>query len=282
VTFSANSAYDLEYASTEAVAAINDSEPLKPRPAQRMLHRGSPWVNTRARRCLECVVAAGALLVLSPILLACALLVRLSSPGPILFRQRRMGRNGSEFTLYKFRSMQFAARDGEPGHTVAGDRRITSAGALLRRYKLDELPQFWNVLIGDMALVGPRPKLACHEGLHMAFRPGITGAATLTFRNEEAMLIAVPARELDSFYEKFIKPVKAALDSAYMQKATLRSDARLLFLTAVSCFGTRGEHPLTLHRSSTSCEPEQVHFLHFVSGVQSSAPGSSPAPAAAD
>lgn len=152
----------------------------------------------------------------------------------------------------------------------------------MRRYKLDELPQFWNVLIGDMALVGPRPKLACHEGLHMAFRPGITGAATLTFRNEEEMLVLVPARELDSFYEKFIKPVKAALDSAYMQKATFRSDIHLIFLTAVSCFKTRRARPLTLHRNSSGSEAESVHFLHFVSGVQSNAAGSSPASAAAD
>jgi lipopolysaccharide/colanic/teichoic acid biosynthesis glycosyltransferase len=200
------------------------------------VHYGSPWVNSRMRRCLDFTAAACALVLLSPAMLACAVLVRLSSPGSILFRQRRMGRHGREFVFYKFRSMQEISHEAAPTHTAAGDSRITPLGAFLRRFKLDELPQFWNVLKGDMSLVGPRPKLARHEALHMAFRPGITGSATLAFRNEEQLLIDVPEHEIDRFYETFIKPVKAEIDADYMLRATLRTDVKLLCLTAVSCF----------------------------------------------
>ncbi len=151
-----------------------------------------------------------------------ALLVRVGSTGPIFFRQRRMGRNGREFTLYKFRSMSTCG-DNSNGSciTVTGDTRITPVGTLLRRYKLDELPQFWNVLRGDMCLVGPRPKLPHHEALHMASRPGITGAATLAFRNEEDFLSEIPEDQLEVFYEMFVKPTKARLDLEYMRTATL-------------------------------------------------------------
>jgi lipopolysaccharide/colanic/teichoic acid biosynthesis glycosyltransferase len=245
------------------------------------LHRGSPWVNSQTRRSLDCVVAASALVVLSPIIFACAVLVRLSSPGPVLFRQRRMGRNGREFDFYKFRSMEAAKRDGAPGHTAAGDRRITPVGAFLRRYKLDELPQFWNVLKGDMSLVGPRPKLAKHEALRMAFRPGLTGEATLAFRNEEQLLERVPADDLDEFYERFIKPVKAELDSAYMQRASFRSDIRLLCRTAVGCF-TGCEGRSAVSQLTSACKPDTIRVLHLVLGHASGSTRSNPSAATAD
>lgn len=195
----------------------------------------SPWVNSVPRRCLDCFAAAIALAALSPLMAICTILVRLSSPGPILFRQRRMGRNGIEFDFYKFRSMTMAEVPGAPTHTVQGNRRITRVGAFLRRFKLDELPQFWNVLKGDMSLVGPRPKLPQHEGLFLTCRPGITGEATLTFRNEEQMLVGIPPHEVDAFYESFLKPVKAELDIAYMRNASLKGDLRLLWHTATRC-----------------------------------------------
>lgn len=166
-----------------------------------------------------------------------ALLVRLGSRGPVFFRQKRMGRNGCEFTLFKFRSMR--PEDGSGSSiTVSGDSRITPVGAVLRRYKLDELPQFWNVLRGDMSLVGPRPKLPHHEALHMACRPGITGVATLAFRREEEFLSGIPEDELEGFYELFVKPAKATLDCDYMASATLVSDLVVLWRTAVSCLSS--------------------------------------------
>ena len=194
----------------------------------------NPWLVSAARRCFDSVVAAVALLLLSPVILLIMLLVRLSSPGPIFFRQRRTGRNREEFILYKFRSMRVEDSPGPP-ITVSGDCRITPVGMVLRRYKLDELPQFWNVLKGDMSLVGPRPKLPHHELLDLPYRPGITGQATLAFRNEEDILSRIPPDQLDAFYEFCVKPRKARLDLEYMQSATFWTDLSLIWRTAASC-----------------------------------------------
>ena len=142
---------------------------------------------------------------------------------------------GKEFTVYKFRTMYLTHRPGSPV-TVKGDVRITPVGVILRRFKLDELPQLWNVLKGDMSLVGPRPKLPHHEGLHLLVRPGLTGAATLAFRDEEELLAAFPPEELARVYEEFVKPAKARLDYDYMLHATFISDLAILWKTVISCF----------------------------------------------
>ena len=202
--------------------------------AAETLPDASPWVVSGARRFFDSVIAVIALLVLLPAMFLITLLVRMSSPGPILFQQRRAGRNREEFILYKFRSMRVENSPG-PAITVSGDSRITPIGAFLRRYKLDELPQFWNVLKGNMSLVGPRPKLPHHEGLNLPYRPGITGMATLLFRNEEEILAGIPHYQLEAFYETCIKPRKARLDLEYMQSATLWTDLKLLWRTAASC-----------------------------------------------
>jgi len=199
-----------------------------------LVQMASRWVTSKQRRCFDCFIAISALLLCLPVLVLVSLLVGLSSPGPVLFRQRRMGRNGREFTLYKFRSMRVEESPGSD-ITVIGDSRITRVGSFLRRYKLDELPQFWNVVKGDMSLVGPRPKLPHHEALQMTVRPGITGAATLAFRHEEELLLGIPEHELESFYESFIEPTKAQLDFEYIHNATCRSDIRLLLSTVSSC-----------------------------------------------
>ncbi|HEX3661662.1 MAG TPA: sugar transferase [Acidobacteriaceae bacterium] len=196
----------------------------------------SPWALSSTRRALDAFFAVVALLTFLPLMAFAALLVRLGSPGPVFFRQKRMGRNGSEFTLYKFRSMSTGCGNHNGSCiTVTGDTRITPVGALLRRYKLDELPQFWNVLRGDMCLVGPRPKLPHHEALHMDCRPGITGAATLAFRNEEDFLSEIPEDQLEGFYEMFVKPTKARLDLEYMRTASLAGDLRILWRTVTAC-----------------------------------------------
>lgn len=200
-----------------------------------------------------------------------------------------MGRHGREFDFYKFRSMAIGSHSSPSTHTVAGDNRITRVGAFLRRFKLDELPQFWNVLKGDMSLVGPRPKLARHEALRMAFRPGLTGEATLAFRNEEQLLIDLPKHQVDAFYESFIKPVKAKIDADYMLRATFRSDIRLLCLTAASCLNiSRGRHIATLrevtsgHEVISGRKQGAVQGLQFVPGAKAGSRGSTPVPAAAD
>jgi len=196
-----------------------------------VLPDASPWIVSTRRRYFDCAVASIALLVSFPMMLIVMLLVRISSPGPVLFRQRRAGCRRQEFTLYKFRSMRVENSCG-PAITVSGDARVTPIGAFLRRFKLDELPQFWNVLTGNMSLVGPRPKLAHHEGLDLPYRPGITGMATLLFRNEEEILSGIPHHQLEAFYETCIKPRKAHLDLEYMQSATLWTDLKLIWRTA--------------------------------------------------
>ena len=204
--------------------------------AYRLVQKPSAWAVSRLRRYLDCVVALLLILIALPILVMVGLMVRLTSPGPVLFCQKRMGRHGKEFMLYKFRSMRVDYEACSP-ITVSGDPRITRLGSLLRRYKLDELPQLWNVLRGDMSLVGPRPKLPHHEALLMSARPSITGPATLAFRREEELLLCVPKHQLEIFYEVVIKPTKAQIDFEYMRNATFQSDMNLLWATLASCLG---------------------------------------------
>jgi lipopolysaccharide/colanic/teichoic acid biosynthesis glycosyltransferase len=199
----------------------------------------SEWSLSFARRGVDLVVAAVALLLFCPLLLLATLLIRYKSPGPVIFRQKRVGRYGVLFTVFKFRTMANAAQEEGPSLTKRGDPRVTRVGGFLRRYKLDELPQLFNVLRGEMSLVGPRPKLPHLEVMHMPFRPGLTGAATLAFRYEEEMLHDIPNDDLESFYCRIIKPLKAKIDWDYMSKATLASDFSVLYETAICCSSLR-------------------------------------------
>ena len=135
--------------------------------------------------------------------------------------------------------MSIDAQDDGPCLTKRGDPRVTRFGGFLRKYKLDELPQLVNVLRGDMSLVGPRPKLPHLEVMHMPFRPGLTGAATIAFRCEEEMLQDIPDEELEAYYCRTIKPLKAKIDWDYMREATLASDFSLLYETAFCCVSSR-------------------------------------------
>ncbi len=143
------------------------------------------------------------------------------------------------FILFKFRTMEALAQQDGPSLTKCGDPRITKAGRFLRRYKLDELPQLFNVLRGDMSLIGPRPKLPHLELMRMPFRPGLTGAATLAFRNEEEILQDIPDNDLEWYYCRFIRPLKIKLDRDYMSQATLASDVALLRETLACCLSRR-------------------------------------------
>jgi lipopolysaccharide/colanic/teichoic acid biosynthesis glycosyltransferase len=199
----------------------------------------SAWSVSAIKRCIDFVFAAVALLAFFPLLLLAAVLVRYKSPGPVIFRQKRVGRDGELFTVFKFRTMTIAAQQDGPCLTKRGDPRVTRFGGFLRKYKLDELPQLINVLRGEMSLVGPRPKLPHLEVMHMPFRPGLTGAATLAFRCEEEMLQDIPDDELEAYYCRMIKPLKAKIDWDYMREATLMSDFSLLYETVFCCVSSR-------------------------------------------
>jgi lipopolysaccharide/colanic/teichoic acid biosynthesis glycosyltransferase len=200
------------------------------------LPAASNWTLSASKRTLDFSAAFFMLALLLFPMLAIAVCVRLTSNGPALFVQKRVGRGGRLFGIYKFRSMTVGSSSG-PGLTSTGDRRITAAGRWIRKFKLDELPQFYNVLRGEMSLVGPRPKLPIYEPIaNMPYRPGITGAATLAFRHEEDILSGIHASQLEHFYSTEIKPLKAQIDIQYMSQATLGSDLRMIAATFVACF----------------------------------------------
>ncbi|MFZ0515763.1 MAG: sugar transferase [Acidobacteriaceae bacterium] len=200
--------------------------------------RHSSWCASIWKRAFDLLCIVPGLILISPVLGIIAIAVRLTSPGPIIFRQQRAGQNRKLFTIYKFRTMVENSEAIGPGHTAKGDPRVTSVGRVLRRFKLDELPQLYNVLRGDMSLVGPRPKLPNHDPAPMACRPGVTGAATLAFRHEARILSNVAADRIEGFYQQYIGPRKLRLDSEYMERATLLSDIRVLLATVLRV----GEH----------------------------------------
>lgn len=186
-------------------------------------------------RGIECLLAVAGLILLGPILLVCAVLVGLSSPGPIFFRQTRIGRYGKPFTLLKFRTM-VVSKAGLLV-TAATDHRITRIGRILRKWKLDELPEIYNVLIGEMSFVGPRPEVPelvdfgdpAWARVLMA-RPGITDPVTLSLRNEEAVIATVEDKE--AFYREIIQPYKLRGYLAYLETKSLRTDLGIVARTA--------------------------------------------------
>lgn len=175
------------------------------------------------------------LLLLWPVMLVIALLVKVRMPGgPALFSQLRVGRDGRLFTMYKFRTM--SPEGGGSTVSVAGDARITPLGAKLRRYKLDELPQLWNVLRGDMSFVGPRPdvpgyadQLQGEDREMLLLRPGITGPASLKYRNEEEILASVPDPE--RYNDEVIFPDKVRINRYYLHHYSFWTDLRIIVAT---------------------------------------------------
>jgi lipopolysaccharide/colanic/teichoic acid biosynthesis glycosyltransferase len=190
-----------------------------------------------AKRAFDLVGAVLALLLLSPLMLLAALWVKLDSAGPVFYRQERVGRFGVPFRIHKFRTMRADAAALGPQLTVGQDGRITRVGRWLRHYRIDELPQFIDVLQGTMSLVGPRPEVprfvahypADLKDRVLAVRPGITDPASLAHIDESALLAAAadPERE----YVERILPRKLALQADYVVQATLASDLRVLLRT---------------------------------------------------
>ncbi len=170
-------------------------------------------------------------------IVACA--VKLTSPGPALFRQQRVGKDGRLFWLYKFRSMYIG--DSDIKVTAEGDSRITPLGKFLRRLKIDELPQLINVFKSEMSLVGPRPEVPEYVGQYTAeqrevltVHPGITGLAQLEFRDEERLLAG--RLDVKSFYLSEVMPRKLEIDRQYVRERTLSLDIKILLRTAVAVF----------------------------------------------
>jgi lipopolysaccharide/colanic/teichoic acid biosynthesis glycosyltransferase len=223
-------------------ARLQNSRPANPSPVIPSLESptASAWCLSNSRRVFDFSFALLVLAVLAVPMLAIALCVRLTSRGPAFFAQYRVGRGGRLFRVYKFRSMTWDAGHRGPGLTRSGDCRITAMGRWLRKLKLDELPQFYNVLRGEMSLVGPRPKLPCYTGIvNMPYRPGITGAATLAFRREEGLLNRIHPSLLDDYYSQHIRPLKTRMDVRYMCRATFWSDLRLIGATFLAAWAWR-------------------------------------------
>jgi lipopolysaccharide/colanic/teichoic acid biosynthesis glycosyltransferase len=203
-------------------------------------------------RALDIVVGLTALIVLAPVLLAVAVVVLIDDGRPVFFHQSRVGRNGRLFEIWKFRTMRIANRGC--AITAVGDERVTRAGAWLRRLKLDELPQLFNVVRGDMSLIGPRPEVPEFVELEdavwravLAVRPGITDLASLLYRDEEQIL--KPAADPAAFYRTAVLPAKLRLNLQYLETRSWRRDLKLLWLTARYSFFPRGFDPHRVARS---------------------------------
>jgi lipopolysaccharide/colanic/teichoic acid biosynthesis glycosyltransferase len=189
------------------------------------------------KRAFDLLLASFGLVLLSPLLLVISIAIRIDSPGPVFYRQERIGRHGVPFRIHKFRTMRHDPQHGGPQITVGDDARITRVGAYLRRTKLDELPQFIDVLLGRMSFVGPRPEVPRYVALYpaelrdmvLSVRPGITDLASIEFRDEAALLARAsdPERE----YVEVVMPRKLALAARYVRSASLTLDVTILWRT---------------------------------------------------
>jgi lipopolysaccharide/colanic/teichoic acid biosynthesis glycosyltransferase len=198
-----------------------------------------------AKRAFDVLFSAAVLLLLSPLLLAVAAWIKLDSRGPVFFRQVRVGRHGREFRILKFRTMHVDAPAKGPQITVGRDPRITRSGHVLRKYKIDEFPQFINVLIGDMSVVGPRPEVpryvamypAATRELVLSVRPGITDLASIEYRDENELLgrSADPERT----YVEQVMPAKLAFCERYVRERSFAGDLGIIGRTFAVSFVRR-------------------------------------------
>ena len=182
------------------------------------------------------IMALIGLLFLWPILLIVAILIKLKMPGPVLFVQQRVGKDGKLFTFRKFRTMEMEHHGRSI--SVAGEERITPIGVTLRKYKIDELPELWDVFIGKMSFVGPRPdvpgyadKLEGEDRIVLSLRPGITGPATLKYRNEEELLATV--EDPQRYNDEVIYPDKVRINRYYAEHYSFIKDIQMIFCTVL-------------------------------------------------
>lgn len=198
-----------------------------------------------ARRVFDTVVSCLGLAIASPALLAAAVAIKVDSPGPVIFRQKRVGLSGVPFEILKFRTMRVDAEKVGAQLTVGADPRITKVGAFLRAWKIDELPQLVNVVKGDMALVGPRPEVPRYVELYtpeqrrvLSVRPGITDPASIEFRNESELM--AEQADPEHYYREVIMPRKVQLNLDYLARRSLATDLGILFATAKAVLLGRG------------------------------------------
>lgn len=183
------------------------------------------------------LVSMMGLLILWSILILVAIMIRVKMPGgPVIFKQKRVGQDGKLFTMYKFRSMTVSHSGSSV--SVAGESRITPLGAKLRKYKLDELPELWNVLKGDMSFVGPRPdvpgyadKLEGHDRNILKLKPGITGPASLKYRNEEELLAKIENPQ--KYNDEVIYPDKIKINLYYLEHYSFFKDIQMIICTVL-------------------------------------------------
>jgi len=229
----------------------------------------SEWCTSKRKRCFDLVLSIVLLALFTPFMILIGWVIRLTSDGPALFRQERVGLHQQTFVILKFRTMKHACSLVDRGSKVTkqGDPRMTAFGALLRRTKLDELPQLINVLRGEMSFVGPRPKIPQHECLHMLSRPGITGAATVVFSNEERLLADVPENFVEHYVTSVLNPEKCRLDAHYIETAKFSTDIRILLRTIFK----PGRQP------ESTGEPEHAPYHRNAASLPRSVSNSRPA-----
>lgn len=186
------------------------------------------------KRTFDIILSLVCLLVLMPLFLAVTAAIKASMPGPVFFKQSRIGRHGKSFRIIKFRSMVV---NREPvSITLESDRRITPLGRYLRKSKIDELPQLWNILIGQMSFVGPRPdlpgyadQLTGHDRIILSLRPGLTGADSLAYPAEESILANQPNPEM--YYNKVLYPEKVRINKEYVLNRSFWGDVKIIWNT---------------------------------------------------
>jgi len=199
---------------------------------------GTASIKSGLPRKAEAAIALVGLVMVAPLIALTAIAIALTSRGPVIFRQKRMGRKGQPFTMYKLRTM--TAASAGPQVTARDDPRVTPIGKFLRKTKLDELPELWNILKGDMSLIGPRPEVPRYIDLEdpvwrlvLEARPGITDPMTLRLRNEEALLVEVEG-DRERFYLETLLPFKLEGYLNYLQARSWRSDLKVLWQTIVA------------------------------------------------
>ena len=216
------------------------------------------------KRIVDVAIAGAALVASSPLLLAVAAAIKLDSPGPALFVQMRVGRGGRPIRIPKFRTMVTGGERSGPAVTAARDPRITRVGGFLRRTKLDELPQLWSVLRGDMSIVGPRPEVEHYVARYrpewrrlLDVRPGLTDLASLTFRDEENVLAAANDRE--RAYVEVIMPLKLGLALRGVENRSVLQDLRVIARTAAAVVRRMPDDPVVQEAHRQIAELNRGH-----------------------